>query len=105
MKRKAIVVSALGLLVFATCAAFAQQTPAKKTAAKAGKHYTLPATKENVQWGWFDVNEKPKLTVESGDTVSIETWYHVLDQLKPKSTDHTLEGPPMDKIARLAQGK
>ncbi len=65
-----------------------------------GRQALHPARhKENVQWGWFDVNEKPKLTVESGDTVSIETWYHVLDQLKPKSTDHTLEGPPMDKIA------
>src|SRR5208337_44746 len=83
MKRNAIVVSALGLLVFTTCAVFAQQAPAKKTSAKAGKHYTLPATKENVQWGWFDVNEKPKLTVESGDTVSVETWYHALDQIKP----------------------
>jgi len=101
MKRTHTHVSALGLFVLATCVAFAQQTPAKKTAAKAGKHYTLPATKENVQWGWFDVNEKPKLTVESGDTVSIETWYHALDQIKPKPTDHTLEGPAMDDLARL----
>jgi acetamidase/formamidase len=100
MKRKATFVSLLALLVLATFA-FAQQFPAKKKAAPAGKHYTLPATKENVQWGWFDVNEKPKLTIESGDTVSIETWYHALDQIKPKPTDHTLEGPPMDDIARL----
>jgi acetamidase/formamidase len=55
----------------------------------------LPATKENAQWGG-DVNEKPKLTVESG-----ETWYHALDQIKPKPTDHTLEGLPMDELARL----
>jgi len=99
MKGKATFVSVLGLFVLVTAAAFAQQAPAKKTAAKAGKHYTLPATKETVQWGWFDVNEKPKLTVNSGDTVSIETWYHALDQLKPSSSDHTVEGPPMDKIA------
>jgi acetamidase/formamidase len=39
----------------------------------APKHYSLPATADNVQWGWYDPAEKPKLTVHSGDTVSIET--------------------------------
>ena len=34
----------------------------------ASKHYVLPATAENVQWGWYDINEKPKLTIHSGDT-------------------------------------
>ncbi len=100
MKRSATFVSLSGLLVLAI-SAFAQQLPAKKKSVPARKHYTLPASKENVQWGWFDLNEKPKLTVESGDTVSIETWYHALDQIKPKPADHTLEGPPMDEIARL----
>jgi hypothetical protein len=34
-------------------------------------HYSLPATPDNVQWGWYDTSEKPRLTVNSGDTVSI----------------------------------
>ena len=49
----------------------------------ASKHYVLPATTENVQWGWYDINEKPKLTIKSGDTVSIETLPHSLGQIKP----------------------
>jgi hypothetical protein len=36
-------------------------------------HYTLAATPDNVQWGWYDPNEKPKLTIHSGDSVSIES--------------------------------
>ena len=68
---------------------------------KTGKHYNLPATKENVQWGWLDVHEPPKLTIDSGDTVSVETWYHALDQIKPNPTDHTLSGPPMAELVRL----
>ena len=47
------------------------------------RHYTLPATPENVQWGWYDLTEKPRLTVNSGDTVSIETISHSLGQIKP----------------------
>ena len=70
-------------------------------AASAQKHYSLPATRDTVQWGWFDVNEKPKLTVDSGDTVSVETWYHALNQVKPSPEDHALNGPSMDEIARL----
>jgi len=57
------------------------------------KHYVLPASPENVQWGWYDVHEKPKLTVRSGDTVSIETLSHSLGQIKP--------GVEMDEIVRL----
>ncbi len=57
------------------------------------KHYVLPATPENVQWGWYDPNEKPKLTIHSGDTVSIETLSHSLGQIKP--------GVEMDEIVKL----
>jgi hypothetical protein len=49
-------------------------------------HYFLPATPDNVQWGWYDVNEKPKLVINSGDTVSIETISHSLGQIKPGVT-------------------
>jgi acetamidase/formamidase len=46
-----------------------------------------------VQWGWYDPNEKPKLTIHSGDTVSIETLSHALGQIKP--------GVEMDEIVKL----
>jgi acetamidase/formamidase len=59
----------------------------------AGKHHVLKATKETVQWGWFDPKEPPKLTIDSGDTVSIETWYHALDQIS--------KDLPMDELVRL----
>ena len=57
------------------------------------KHHNLKATAENVQWGWLDANEKPRLTVDSGDTVSIETWFHALDAISKEI--------PMDEIVRL----
>jgi acetamidase/formamidase len=56
----------------------------------------LPATPDNVQWGWYDINEKPKLTIKSGDTVSIETLSHSLGQIKP--------GVDMDEIVKLRKG-
>ncbi len=59
----------------------------------AGKHHVLPATQENVQWGWLDPAEKPKLKIQSGDTVSIETLLHAKDQLQP--------GSSMEKIVEL----
>ena len=61
--------------------------------AAGSQHYSLPATPENVQWGWYDINEKPKLTIRSGDTVSIQTLPHALGKIKP--------GVPMDEIVRL----
>src|SRR5229473_2043388 len=32
---------------------------------QASKHHVLPASTDNVQWGWYDINEKPKLTIKS----------------------------------------
>jgi len=58
-----------------------------------GKHYVLPANAETTQWGWLDPAEKPKLVVNSGDTVSIETLLHSMDQIKP--------GVSMDEIVKL----
>jgi acetamidase/formamidase len=71
------------------------QNASEKTAAQesTGKHYVLPANKENVQWGWYDPTEKPKLVVNSGDTVSIETWRPGMDEIKP--------GVSMDEIIKL----
>jgi acetamidase/formamidase len=58
-----------------------------------GKHYVLPANVETTQWGWLDPAEKPKLVVNSGDTVAIETLLHSMDQIKP--------GVSMDEIVKL----
>ena len=54
--------------------------------APAGKHHALAATLETVQWGWLDPREKPKLTIDSGDTVSIETMMHSHDKIQPGTT-------------------
>lgn len=80
---KPVVVSiALGAL-FAGIPAGAQQ----------GKHHNLPATLETTQWGWLDPKEPPKLTVNSGDTVSIETMMHSHNKVR--------EGITMEEIVAL----
>jgi acetamidase/formamidase len=74
------------LLLMLTLGADARDVrPPDSTAVAAAKprHYFLPATAENVQWGWYDPKETPKLTVRSGDTVSIETLSHSLGRIKP----------------------
>jgi acetamidase/formamidase len=59
----------------------------------AGKHHVLKATPENVQWGWLDPKEPPRLTIDSGDTVSVETLMHAKDQIQ--------KGVSMEKIVEL----
>ncbi len=51
-----------------------------------GKHHSLAATLDTVQWGWLDPREKPRLTINSGDTVSIETMMHSHDKVQPGTT-------------------
>ena len=93
------------LIVAASLCSGAQQTSKpknpKKSSMPAGKHYTLPATKENVQWGWFDVNEKPRLTVNSGDTSRSRPGITRSTPSSRRPTDHTIAGPQMDELARL----
>lgn len=62
-------------------------------AAAPGKHHLLKATPDEVQWGWLDPREKPRLTIDSGDTVSIETLMHAKDQIQ--------KGVPMERIVEL----
>ena len=62
-------------------------------AAAAPRHVWLKATPENVQWGWLDPKEAPRLTIDSGDIVSIETLMHARDQIQ--------KGVPMEKIVEL----
>jgi acetamidase/formamidase len=79
----------VGLLAVAC----ASSRPAADAAPASGKHHTLAATPEDVQWGWLDPREKPRLTIDSGDTVSIETLAHARDQIH--------SGVSMEEIVRL----
>lgn len=47
------------------------------------KTYILPATPATTQWGWFDNRQPPVLTINSGDTVSIETMTAADNQVVP----------------------
>ncbi len=38
--------------------------------------YELPATPENVVWGWYPIDRAPVLTIVSGETVRIDTLTH-----------------------------
>src|SRR3984893_5670274 len=73
-----------------------------------GKVHILPATLETTQWGWFNNAQAPVLTVDSGDTIVMETMMHshnqvipgaTIEQIKKLRTDfpgrgpHTLTGP------------
>jgi acetamidase/formamidase len=73
-----------------------------------GRVYVLPATLETTQWGWFNNAQPPVLTVDSGDTIVMETMMHshnqvipgaTIEQIKKLRTDfpgrgpHTLTGP------------
>src|SRR5438874_3969507 len=90
------VLAALMLMLAAAIYALAQQaSDAKKssTAPAAGKRHTLAATLETVQWGWLDPKEPPKLTVDSGDIVSVETMMHSHGKVRP--------GITMDEIVAL----
>lgn len=55
----------LAALVVAVCPLVAQ-TP---------DHY-VPSTPENVVWGWYPIDRPPVLTIESGETVRIDTLTH-----------------------------
>jgi acetamidase/formamidase len=62
-------------------------------ASAAGKHHVLKATPETVQWGWLDPKAPVQLTIDSGDTVSVETLMHSKDQIQ--------KGVSMEKIVEL----
>jgi acetamidase/formamidase len=96
MKTATAVTATLALILVSAPPGVTQQPNASAAATKdagAAHHYLLPATEANVQWGWYDPREKPKLVINSGDTVSIETLSHSLGQIKP--------GVDMDGIVKL----
>ena len=86
--KRMIAVGTVAALVALGGWAVAQQKPAA-----GGKVHRLAATLETVQWGWLDPKESPKLTLNSGDTVSVETMMHSHDQVKP--------GITMEKLVEL----
>ena len=91
LTKRSLIVAAV-IAAIAGGAVIAQQSAAPRgshdwaSRAPAGKHHTLAATLDTVQWGWLDPQEKPKLTVNSGDTISIETMMHSHDKVQPGIT-------------------
>ena len=96
-KRLAATLTVLAVLLAAGLYAVAQQpyqlTPmdeAKRDRAVAvggGKYHVLPATLQTTQWGWLDPAEPPKVTIDSGDTVAIETMMHAHNAIQPGVDD------------------
>jgi len=86
-----IVLAVLSMLLVANSAVESVQAAEVKQAGP--KRHTLPATLETTQWGWLDPNESPKLTVDSGDIVSVETMMHSHNKIQPGTT--------MDEIVAL----
>src|SRR5215471_8854029 len=97
--RKGLVISgaALALMFAAGFYAVAQQPEEAKrertVAVPGGSYHVLPATLETTQWGWLDPKEPPKLVVNSGDTVAVETMMHSHNKIQPGTT--------MDEIIAL----
>ena len=58
-------------LVTPSMAAAAQAIQPERT-----NHYHLPATAETVHWGYFSKSLKPRVEIDSGDFVTIETLTH-----------------------------
>src|SRR5262249_21991105 len=84
-------VAVAALLLAAALYALAQQTDESKrdrsvSVPGGGKYYVLPATLETTQWGWLDPKEPPKLVVNSGDTVAVETMMHPHHKIQPGTT-------------------
>ncbi len=88
--RSLIVLAVLALVLAAGLYAVAQQVEEAKrqrtVAAPGGTYHVLPATLETTQWGWLDPKEPPKLAVNSGDTVAVETMMHSHNQIQPGTT-------------------
>lgn len=70
-----------------------------KNLIKDPKTYILPATPATAQWGVYDSNQAPVLTINSGDTVIIETMAASDNQVVPGATidqvmqiQHAVEG-------------
>jgi acetamidase/formamidase len=105
-----VAVSLLGasVVTLSLCGSAGSQSVALPGKKIQGKLHLLPATLETTQWGWFNNAQPPVLTVDSGDTIVMETMMHshnqvvpgaTIEQIKKLRTDypgrgpHTLTGP------------
>ncbi len=98
---KYVLAVALSVIALASTGAVAQQPPSALSGAQKlmvvpaskypGHVYVLPATLETTQWGWFDNAELPRLVIDSGDTVVVETMSHAHGQLWPGRTIEELK--------------
>src|SRR5256884_89170 len=95
MKRTLVVGGVIAVVLAVGFYALAQpKSEDKREMTKSGdKQHRLAAALETVQWGWLDPKEPPKLTIDSGDVVSVETMMHSHDKEKP--------GITMDEIVAL----
>ena len=91
----------VAVVAIAAVAAHAQ-TAVPASRLPSGKIHLLPATLETTQWGWFDNAQPPVLTIDSGDTVVLETMMHshnqvlpgrTIEEIKKLRTDHPGRGP------------
>src|SRR5919201_7156424 len=102
-KRMMATVAALAVLLAVGFYALAQQpyelTPMdeakrdRSVSVGGARYHVLPATLQTTQWGWLDPAEPPKLTINSGDTVAVETMMHSHNAIQPGTT--------MDDIVKL----
>src|ERR1051325_185241 len=101
-KLAAVASSAAAICAIASTIGQAQQQPPSAQAAAQklmvvpgskypGRMHVLPATMETTQWGWFDNAELPRLVINSGDTVAIESMSHSHGQLWPGRTIEELK--------------
>jgi len=98
---KYVLAVAVSVIALASNGAVAQQPPSAISGAQKlmvvpaskypGHVYVLPATLETTQWGWFDNAELPRLVIDSGDTVVVETMSHSHGQLWPGRTIEELK--------------
>jgi acetamidase/formamidase len=86
---KAMLVAAILSAVGVTALSAADEPPDLRQVPASGfpgTTYLLPATEQTVQWGWFDNEQPPVLTIRSGDTVVMETMMHSHNQIVPGVT-------------------
>ncbi len=63
-------------LRFAFATLLAAVVAAPLSAQEAGPRHVVRSTPENVVWGWYPIDRAPLLTVQSGETVRIDTLSH-----------------------------
>src|SRR3954462_10286621 len=92
LSRRGALAALAAIAIFASANAAAESSIAVASKTP-GKVHLLPATLETTQWGWFDNAQPPVLTIDSGDTVELETMIHSHNAVVP--------GPTTEEIKKL----